>query len=357
MKSTGIKFFIAGLLLVMLHACTRDVTPAPNPTPTATPYTLATPAHFPDPVIPTNNPLTVEGIKMGRMFYYDTILSTNNMRCATCHVQANAFSIPLYTRPNGEKISVMPHINLAWNVKYNWDGSAPVLDLLPLGDFEPEFFNTDMDLLVVKLKNHKEYPALFKTVFGVSDISTLSHNELKLKIVYSLSQFLRTMVSNNSKYDRYLRREVNLTPSELNGYTIFNTEKGDCFHCHGTALFTNNVFTNNGLDTLFIGQNKGYYLVTGDPKDMGKFRATTLRNIELTAPYMHDGRFATLQEVIEFYNSGVHQNSPNIDPIMTKDFKKYGLQLTPQDKADLLAFLKTLTDTTFTHNPAFASPF
>ena len=143
----------------------------------------------------------------------------------------------------------------------------------------------------------------------------------------------------------------------MHGANIFYTEQGDCFHCHGTPLFTNNTFNNTGMDTVFSGLNFGRYLYTGLATDMGKFSAPTLRNIELTAPYMHDARFKTLEEVMEFYNSGVHWNSPNIDPIMTKPFKEYGLMLTSMDKADLIAFLKTLTDTTLLTDPTVSNPF
>ena len=134
---------------------------------------------------------------------------------------------------------------------------------------------------------------------------------------------------------------------------IFMTERGDCFHCHGNPLFTSNDFRNNGLDCTPQGANSGRYLVTGNANDIGKFSVPTLRNVELTAPYMHDGRYATLEEVVEFYNSGVCMTSPNIDPIMTKPAKEYGLNLWPWEKEDLVNFLKTLTDTTFINNPDY----
>jgi cytochrome c peroxidase len=168
---------------------------------------------------------------------------------------------------------------------------------------------------------------------------------------------MRTMVSSDSKYDRYKHNPSLFTSQELSGYIIFMTERGDCFHCHGDPLFTINQYKNNGLDCDPQGINQGRYQVTHLTTDIGKFKVPTLRNIELTAPYMHDGRYQTLEEVVEFYNSGVCQNSPNIDPIMTKPAKIYGLQLADWEKADLVAFLKTLTDSTFMNNPNFADPF
>ncbi|MBL0309772.1 MAG: c-type cytochrome [Bacteroidetes bacterium] len=146
-----------------------------------------------------------------------------------------------------------------------------------------------------------------------------------------------------------------LNDDELRGLYIFNTEKGDCFHCHSLGLFTDGQFHNIGIDSVFSGVNLGRYNVTGEDGDIGKFKTPSLKNIALTGPYMHDGRFKTLEEVIEFYNSQVRK-SPSLDPIMSKPSFKYGLQLTQQDKNDLLAFLKALTDSAFIHNPALAAP-
>lgn len=322
----------------------------------ATPYSLTVPQNFPQPIIPPENPLTVEGIKLGRMFYYDPILSTNGLSCNSCHIQSKSYSSPLFTTSSLEKISVPPHINLAWNNNYNWNGSEPVLDRLCLGDFGPEFFNTNMPLLVQKLKAHPTYPTLFKQAFNIDDIEQLSHNELQLKIVYSISQFMRTMISYNSKFDKMIRHETMLSPQEYDGFETFYTERGDCFHCHGYPLLTSNDFKNNGLDSSYASINFGRYKVSFDSSDIGKFSTPTLRNIELTAPYMHDGRFETLEEVVEFYNSGVHWASPNIDALMTKPAKQYGLNLTATQKANLVLFLKTFTDSTYINNPDYQSP-
>ncbi|MDI1354483.1 MAG: cytochrome c peroxidase [bacterium] len=319
----------------------------------ATPYTLKVPPRFPAPLIPLENPLTEEGVLLGHKLYYDAILSSNGLSCSSCHISNKSFSSPLFVSKTGEHISVPPHINLAWNTEYNWNGSQPKLDLLCLGDFGPDFFNTNMSDLVSKLKAHSEYPSLFKKAFNIDDVGTLSTDELQLKIVYAISQFMRTLISSDSKFDKWIRHEGQLTADELAGYEIFFTEKGDCFHCHGYPLMTSNTFNNNGLDAAPTGPNLGYFLVTANESDKGKFSPPTLRNVELTGPYMHDGRFQTLEEVIDFYDSGVHWESPNIDPIMTKAFKKYGLSLSPIQKSNLLKFLKTLTDTSMMSNPNF----
>src|SRR5688572_2861135 len=322
----------------------------------ATPYKIKTPIHFPEPENPSFNPLTVEGIRLGRKLYYDPIISSNGLSCSSCHIRTKSYSSPIFNTVTGERKSVPPHVNLAWNPDYNWNGGEPILDRLCLGDFGPEFFNTNMVTLTTNLKNHDQYPRLFKEAFDLNDIATLSHEELQLKIVYAISQFMRTMISSNSRFDQFMRHEIMFTPEEIDGFTTFSTERGDCFHCHGYPLMTSNLFHNNGLDSMHSGPNYGWSTVTGLSTDIGKFSAPTLRNIELTAPYMHDGRYITLEEVVEFYNSEVHQSSPNIDPIMTKAAKIEGLELTPVQKANLVTFLKTLTDTTFINNPDYQKP-
>lgn len=349
-----IYIFILVAITIVIFSCRRD-----NPYPpayNATPYQLKVPKGFPQPVIPAMNPMTVEGVSLGRMLYYDPILSSNGKTCNSCHFSEKSYSTPFFVTKTGEKISVPPHLNLAWNPDYNWDGSAPVLDLLCLADFGPDFFNTNMPDLVQKLLNHPKYPLYFKQAFNIDDMSKLTDDELQLKIVFAISQFIRTMTSSDSKFDKMMRREINLTPEEMDGFQTFFTERGDCFHCHGYPLLTSNTYHNTGLDTVFAGNNIGRYFVTGDDFDKGKFSSPTLRNIELTAPYMHDGRYQTLEEVIEFYNSGVHMNSPNIDPIMTKKAKQYGLNLTQAQKSNLVKFLKTMTDTVFINNPNYKKP-
>ena len=200
-----------------------------------------------------------------------------------------------------------------------------------------------------EINAHPEYPELFKNAFNVSYIT---YREME----FALSQYFRTFISGNSKFDKFLMGQTALTPSELNGFNLFmDSNKGDCFHCHGSAanpLWTDNDFHNNGLDA---SPDLGRAEITGSPFDVGKFNTPTLRNLAYTAPYMHDGRFATLDDVINFYSVGL-QNSPTIDPLMQL-IGQGGSQLTPAEKVDLKAFLLTLTDSTITTNPEFQSPF
>lgn len=342
---------IAIIVLIGIVGCKK--TPPIDQPHVTTPYSFKIPAGFPLFTQPSFNPATVEGIKLGRMLYYDPILGTNGNSCSSCHNQANAFSNGFLGPGN---FSIPPHQNLAWNPDYTWEGAVQSLDHIAIVDLEvPDFIAPDMDLLLTKLTNHQEYPDLFKKAFNI-DILTIDVEKRKLYIAYAIAQFMRTQISGDSKYDRVLRGEEFFTDSELNGYEIFFSEKGDCFHCHGTALFTDNLYHNNGIDSVFVGINKGKYMVTQDSADMGMFSSPTLRNVEFTQPYMHDGRMHTLEQVVEFYNSGVNK-SATLDPIMTKPGKENGLQLSAKDKTDLVNFLKTLSDNNFITNPDLSTPF
>jgi cytochrome c peroxidase len=240
---------------------------------------------------------------------------------------------------------VLPHVNLGWSTNFLWRGQVQG-QLEDVMRFEvEEFFQADPAVL----QAHPAYPGLFQAAFGSSTIT-------REAIGKALAQWFRSMISANSRFDQYLRQETAFTPSELNGMVLYLTEAGDCFHCHGLPLLTDNGFHNIGLDSLFAGNDQGRFLETGNTTDIGAFKTPTLRNIALTAPYMHDGRFATLEEVVEHYNSGVLP-SPSLDPIMTKPGKENGLNLSPQEKADLVAFLHTFTDATFVSDTALASPF
>lgn len=355
------KIVLVGLTLfiyLLLVSCTKDNV-EDNTNQAAyvpTPYSLRIPSGFPPPYENPANPLTEEGVRLGRMLFHDPILSSNGLTCSTCHPQNQSFAVPFKVLQN-EKVSIPPLINLAWNPEFTWNGAVELMEHVPLADFGPDFFNTNMDTLVQRIKTHALYPRYFYEATGIRDVGVISHSELQHQIARVLIQFVRTLVADNSKFDRVMRHETGFTPEESSGSLIYYTERGDCFHCHGTPLLTNNLFHNTGLDETFSGRNFGRYLVTANPADMGKFSAPSLRNVELTAPYMHDSRFETLEEVIEFYNSGVHWNSPNIDPVMTKPGKEFGLQLSTQEKAHLLAFLKTFTDTTILHHPAYSNPF
>ena len=319
---------------------------------------LEIPQHFEDlilpPVIPNDNPQTVEGIALGKRLFFDPILSGNQTQaCASCHNPQQSFSD---TSPTSSGISglfgtrnTMPLFNLAWNYdeRFAWDGKELSLERQVLEPVEnPLEMNSEWDEVVDRLQSHTEYPDLFNRAFNTNIIT----KELTAK---AIAQFERTLISSNSKFDRYLLGQATLTESELNGLNVFMDEaKGDCFHCHGSPnnpLWTNNSFHNNGLDSEF--SDLGLGAVTGDPADNGKFKSPSLRNLQFTAPYMHDGRFNTLDEVIDFYSEGL-QSSPTIDPLMKK-IDQGGVQLSPEDRIDLKAFLLTLSDPSFVNNSDF----
>lgn len=305
--------------------------PVYDPTPLALEY----PDNFPILDIPSDNPTTVEGVLLGRMLFYDPILHRDSAQaCASCHQQALSFSSPG---------NIIPHINLGWNRAFLWNGMVQG-SLEKIMTFESEkFFQTNLK----RLERHPDYPGYFFKAFGSRDITYEN-------IAKALAQFERTLISGSSKYDLYLRPDlpVFLSDEEFLGFDIFFTEKGDCFHCHGGILFTDNLFHNNGLDAA---PGNGLYEITADPEDIGRYKTPTLRNIELTAPYMHDSRYQTLEEVIDFYSEGLHQ-SPTVDPLM-KNAHQGGIHLTAQEKSYLIAFLKTLTDTVYVNKPELSSPF
>ncbi|MBV6404261.1 MAG: cytochrome-c peroxidase [Flavobacteriales bacterium] len=343
MRPSALTIPAATLVLLCTVACRRDVPEEPSPGTHTTPYSLDLPANFPAPIIPASNPLTQEGIALGRRLYYDTLLSQNGpfqgFACASCHHQPVSFTTPT------SGTNVLAHVNLAWSTNFLWNGKVcGTLEDVMRFEVE-EFFQVD----IAGLNTHPDYPLLFQQAFGADHITT-DH------VVKALAQWFRRMVSSNSRLDRHLRGEIILTPEEMNGAMTFLSEVGDCFHCHPLPLMTDNGFHNIGLAGSFTGFDVGRYAITGAPMDMGAFKTPTLRNIALTAPYMHDGRFQTLEEVVEFYNSGV-QHSASLDPLMTKPGPSLTLGLTPQEKANLVSFLNTLTDETFLTDPALGSPF
>ena len=313
-------------------------------------------SNFPDVPEPEWNLTTIEGVSLGRKLYYDPILSTNGKSCSSCHMQGFAFSVP-DLGPNG--MSIPSHVNMAWNNNYGWTGSEHALDSVALADLAEGniFLNANNDSILNRFERHTEYQKLFWQAFGI-EIVKESLQERQKYISYALAQFMRTQISYNSKFDRYLRGEILLTSDEYDGFIVFMSEdKGDCFHCHGGSanpMWRDNLRHNNGLNSTFLGNDLGYFNVTGNADDIGKFRTPTLRNIELTAPYMHDGRFNTLEEVVDFYSTGL-QHSTTIDPLMKK-VDVGGAQLNPAEKARLVVFLKTLTDYYFLSNPALNKP-
>ena len=347
MKPGYISVLIFFLFAVIL-SCKKSSNSNNNATPpndtfyTLTPDTLYYPPHFPLPTIPADNKPCKELIQLGRMLYYDPILSNDGRYCAGCHTQANGFtSLSLYNNA----MPVLPHENLAWYTNFMWDGSKTgALEDVMLFEVT-SFFGTDLN----KMNQSVKYQPLFKKYFRVDSVT---HKE----IAYCLAQFLRSVISKDNKYDRTMRGEASFTHDEYMGYMAFFTEKGDCFHCHINPVMTDNLFHNTGLDSLYATDaDKGYYNVTGNLSDLGKFRTPNLRNVALRKYYMHDGRYTTLEQVIDFYDHGMHKVN-NLDPIMALPYKANGLHLTDLDKQQLIAFLNTLTDSTFISNPVLSNP-
>ncbi|WP_347373436.1 cytochrome c peroxidase [Aequorivita sp. Q41] len=356
--------FIGFLALSLLFACSSNDSEPVEPSSEAyipTPKPLTVPSIFkrllPPPYIPADNPQTEEGVALGRKLFFDPILSGDGTQaCASCHKPKNAFTDDTRLSVGIDGIqgtrNSMPLYNMAWNTnqKLFWDGRANSIESQAL---EPvanpiEMHNT-WENAVASLQSHSIYPELFNKAFGTSNIT----KELTAK---AIAQFERTLISANAPFDKYLLGEGSLTPQEINGFEIFmDEERGDCFHCHGnenSPLWTDNIFHNNGLDAIIT--DKGLGNITGDPNDDGKFKSPSLRNLAYTAPYMHDGRFATLDEVINHYSEGLVY-SPTIDPLM-KAISVGGVHLTESDKADLKAFLLSLSDPSFINNPDFQDP-
>lgn len=309
------------------------------------------------PAIPSDNPLTSEGIALGRKLFYDPILSGDGTQaCATCHAPELAFTDSRQFSIGIDGIqgtrNSMPLFNMAWNYNENffWDGRANSLENQALEPVEnPIEMHNTWENATASLQATANYPELFSTAFG-TDIIT------KDLVSKAIAQFERTLISGNSKFDKYLLGEATLTASEQNGIAVFMDEtKGDCFHCHGdpnSPLWTDNTFHNNGLDETITDLGLGDF--TGDPRDFGLFKSPSLRNLAYTAPYMHDGRFQTLEEVINHYSEGLVY-SETIDPLMKK-VAEGGVHLTEQEKIDLKAFLLSLSDPSFISNPAFQNP-
>lgn len=349
-------FSIGVLTILLLPGCYKDMPVPPLPDCTPTTMTIEVPTGWSGLIYHDDNPLTAEGVALGRMLYYDNILSMNGNACASCHLQSAAFAGP-GVGPNGNDIPA--HINLGFNDNFGWTGFEDWLDHVALADLEEGnvFLNANNDTILERLRNHETYQQMFRDAFCI-DITEVALEDRKHYIAFALAQFMRTQISTDSKFDRWKRQEagVDFTQSEFNGYVIFMTEKGDCFHCHGEPLFSDDRFHNIGLDSVFTAANAGRYNVTWDSADVGKFATPTLRNIALTGPYMHDARFSTLEEVVDHYNSGVI-HTEYVDPIMAKPGKQFGLGLTATEKQDLINFLHTLTDSSFISDTTLSSPF
>jgi cytochrome c peroxidase len=297
------------------------------------------------------------------MLFYEKMLSGNNTQsCGSCHQQQFAFTdtakFSLGIHGLLSKRNSMSAVNMAWNTGgFFWDGRANLLRtqaLMPITD--PREMDGNLDTVVSKLSMSNIYREQFMRAFGSEDITAN-------KIALALEQFMNSIVSNGTKYDKYRRGELTLDSAEERGRQLFFAEYNpsfpelsgaDCAHCHSGPNFSNNRYMNNGTKSEAEIMDFGRQIVTGNLNDKGKFKVITLRNIALTAPYMSDGTIQTLEEVIDHYNIGLKE-STTLDPAL-RFTKEKGLMLSPLDKADLVAFLKTLTDYTLISDPKYADP-
>lgn len=351
----------------------------------AGPYQWDLPPGFPRPKVPADNPMSAAKVELGRHLFYDRRLSGNEtISCSTCHIQAFAFSDPR-PRPIGITGEVHPRSSMSLaNVAYapvlTW--ANPTQRRLEDQALVPMFGETPVEMglagkeavLLERLRAEPRYQVLFPAAFpGDRDPFSVPN------VTRALASFQRTLLSGRSAFDRYQAGDTAaLSPAARRGAALFTSERLECFHCHGGFNFTGSMdfegkafpeveFHNTGLYNIdgrggYPAPNTGVHEITGNPEDMGRFKAPTLRNVEVTAPYMHDGSIPTLEEVVEHYraggrtiasgpHAGVGADSPLVSPFVP------GFSISDQEKADLIAFLRSLTDRSFLADPRFADPW
>ena len=310
--------------------------------------TLQYPAHWPKPKYNfKENPLTQEKIDLGRKLFYDPILSANNtVSCASCHLSYTAFTHVDHALSHGINDSVGTRnspvlINLAWNTHFMWDGAINNIEAQALAPIShPAEMGEDLNHVLRKIQKTKTYPNLFEAAFG--DTAITSQRLLK-----SMAQFQLTLVSSNSKYDKVIAGSAEFTNQELKGYELF---KKHCNSCHTEPLFTNDKFASNGIsiDTTLL--DVGRFKITQAVTDSMKFKIPTLRNIEFSHPYMHDGRFTSLSQVMKHYSNGILSSNH------LKSSLSNNLEITDNQNVDIVSFLLTLSDKDFLFNPKYAYP-
>jgi cytochrome c peroxidase len=342
-----IKIVFVLLYSILFFACSKD-----KMIDTASGWKgLELPKHFPTPIHNNaDNPITQDGFALGKILFYDPALSRNNtINCGSCHIQTSAFTHHGHSLSHGIEDKVgrrnTPALqNMIWQKNFFWDGGVHNIELIPLNAIKNTVeMDESVDNILVKLKASKTYPALFKKAFGTEEITST-------RMLLAMKQFMAMLVSANSKYDQYKLGKIQLAPDELAGLTIFQNK---CSSCHSGELFTDNSFRNNGISDS-ISFDTGRMEISFYPADKYKFKVPSLRNVEKTKPYMHNGSIGTIDNVLEFYNSGVNQ-SANLDPLLTQNNTR-GIPLSADEKMKLKAFLLTLTDDEFIRNPLF-QPF
>ena len=319
-----------GLLLFILSCSERDVEVEEA-------YSFQQPVHFPAATYTLdNNPVSKKGFLLGKKLFNDPILSRDgSVSCSSCHLQATAFADsrqhPLSIGVDNRKgVRNAPSLaNLAFIKEFFWDGGVTHLDFTPLNAIEASFeMDEKVENVIGRLNANEEYQQLFRKAFGIEEVTTPY-------MLHALSQFMVMMVSDNSRYDQYLLGTGELTPDELHGLELFESK---CGACHSGVLQSDFSYRNNGLDENPI--DSGRTRITENRSDWGKFRVPSLRNIALTAPYMHDARFETLDEVLIHYREGI-QYSETLDPLLEKSL---GITMTDEEQEQIIQFLKTLTD-------------
>lgn len=339
------SILIAALIALAIPACNKEKDNSPQEEQVA----FSIPANFPAPEYNmANNPVTTAGFRLGRKLFYDVRLSRDNSTsCGSCHIQFSAFTHHGHMVSHGidnllgtrNSPAVM---NMAWNKLFMWDGGVTHLDLFPVSPItNPVEMDETVANVIEKLKADGEYPAMYKAAFGSDEINTATTFK-------AMSQFMNMLVSANSRYDKWIRNEgEQLTETEIAGYNLF---KAKCSTCHSTDLFTDGGFHNNGLYANYT--DKGRALITQNVLDEGKFKTPSLRNVEKTPPYMHNGSKASLESVLEHYASGVKQ-SLTLDTVLQQN-GTLGIPLTADEKTKIIAFLKTLTDDEFIRDRRFS---
>nr|WP_315160194.1 cytochrome c peroxidase [uncultured Flavobacterium sp.] len=335
------------LILPLFWSCTNEDDHYQN-----IPLVFEVPSNFPPLAYDlANNPPTEKGFELGKKLFYDGRLASDGLvSCGFCHIQADAFTHHGHTVSHGVNNEVgtrntPPIQNLAYQTAFMYDGATTHLDLQPIIPFtSPIEMKGNFADVITMMKADVTYQKLFKIAFTDGQIN--AENMLK-----ALGQFMVMVTSSNSRFDKFRRNEAGgiLSQQEQAGYTLFNQK---CASCHTTDLFTDNSFRNNGLSVNPAINDVGRYRVTQLDQDLYKFKVPSLRNIEKTAPYMHDGRFFTLESVMEHYNSGV-VNSNTLDPLL-KAIGKLGIPMTDVEKTQIIAFLKTLTDTQYLTDKRFS---
>ncbi len=338
-----LSIYLVCLILILQASCKVDS--KFDPIINEDDITVKWPDYFPAPVYDfSGNPITKEGFLLGKKLFYDPILSVDNtISCGSCHQQFVAFAHADHKLSHGidNKFGVRNSqalFNVIWNTTFFWDGGSNHIEVQPIGPItNPVEMDETVQNVVYKLSQRADYKSLFKAAFNADSITS----QLMLKAIV---QFMGAFVSASSKYDKNRIDPVAnpFTEDEKLGLAIFESK---CASCHVPPLFTDNSFRNNGLDEIF--SDSGRYLITNINSDMGKFKVPSLRNIELTYPYMHDGRFETLPQVLNHYSSEIKQ-SATLDQSLTN-----GIPLNNTEKQQLIAFLKTLTDREFINDPRF----